>query len=179
MDNHLKSDMLEQVVDFINRNTSTKAIAPKELYNPYLLPDARINDKQNVVIYSEANTAGILKKLREFSDIEEKKISEEELITLNGLLNSNDKQVHDICRLMLCRLLELVENWHQNHLFPGNVILSSLYNYIYFSFRCYQNVKFERDISWQISNYYDIRTSEKTDHSCFEFLHFDFIKIAL
>jgi len=131
VDNHLGSDMLEQVVEFITKNTSAEIlVAPKDLYNPYALPDTHLNDKSKVALYSEANTAGILKKLCEFSGNEERVLSEEELVALNRLLSSSDGQAQDNCQMMTRRLLELVESWHQDHLFPGTVILRFLYNYI-------------------------------------------------
>lgn len=75
-DNNLSSELQEQVIDFIVKNTNTSIIGPaKEIFNPYMDSIPAKKSKNSIsYIYSDVNISGIVKKLNDFNEIEEFKV---------------------------------------------------------------------------------------------------------
>lgn len=134
-DNNLGSEMLNQVVDFLLRNTggASNQISYAPQHDPYhqSLPSESSNDERLV---REVNVSGIIKKLEEFAKVEEK--DNDTVALLVRELNKERPQL-----TMIESVVDMLNRWSIEHRFPRKILILFIIRWIYtcllFSLRCY------------------------------------------
>jgi WD40 repeat protein len=127
-DNDLSPAMMDQIVDFIFKNSKISTIERNqpELFNPFMdVPTQKIDQDLILLKYSDFNIEGICKKLSEFSSLEVAPNMAEISATLNEIC-VNMKNLKEMDRECVEKSLipgasflsSLILKWDVSHLYP-------------------------------------------------------------
>lgn len=119
----MRPELAEQIVEFIVKNTSTRTIGSGgELFNPYLASE-HAPKTQDDPRYLEANIPGIMRKLEEFTAIENDTEMAASMGLLKEALPGGAKPAFDL-KEAIDTLIRAAGSWEPEHLFPGKNYLT-------------------------------------------------------